>query len=419
MKGLTNHDHVAEPPLVRRPSPDSTDWRSVGLFMAVGAIAAAQIGKVLVALPALQQDFDLTPVQLAWIVSALNFAGAVLAVPLAICSIWIGQRRATLLALGTIAVASVVGFSARGTAVLIAARCVEGLGVTVILAVLPVLLVQVTAPQQLRQLLAFWPAIMPAVVATMLLSSPWAIDRYGWRPVWGVMAAAAIVCFGLMGFANRRVSRHSPTRIQQGRQLRELTTSLQVGRSLGNKSIWLLTVILACYSAQFLAVVTLLPITLLEERAVSAVGSGLLIGVAFVSNAAGCVLGIFTERHRLSTSALFVGPSAVMAASSWIAYQPTADVTARVFALLILAFAGGLIAAVAMAALPAAARDSNLTLGAALLVQGINLGQLAGPPTMAAVALLATGWQQSPIAVTFIASVAGAAGIAIRYTMEE
>jgi hypothetical protein len=66
-------------PPVQHPAvaaqPGSTVWSMVFLAIMAGILAATQVGKVHIALPAIRSDLSLSLVAGSWLISAMNFLG--------------------------------------------------------------------------------------------------------------------------------------------------------------------------------------------------------------------------------------------------------------------------------------------------------------------------------------------------------
>ena len=65
--------------------PTQTRWGVVAALLIAGVIAALQIGKASIALPALQRELMLTLTVASWVVGAYGMLGAFAGLPAGVC----------------------------------------------------------------------------------------------------------------------------------------------------------------------------------------------------------------------------------------------------------------------------------------------------------------------------------------------
>src|SRR5580692_2976267 len=113
-------------------SSQTTSWITVLLAIAAGVLAAFQVGKVHIALASIRQSFSLSLVSASWILSALSIVGLFAAIPTGTISARIGNKRAVVIGLVLIAIASAVGGFSPSLFWLLASRLIEGIGFVIV-----------------------------------------------------------------------------------------------------------------------------------------------------------------------------------------------------------------------------------------------------------------------------------------------
>ncbi|HJM52189.1 MAG TPA: MFS transporter [Alphaproteobacteria bacterium] len=372
-----------------RASPRETRWGVVVVVVLAAAVAAFQVGKVPVALPLLRHDLGLSLFGAALVVAVLSAVATLVAIVVGTASDALGARRLSLLALGTIAGASLAGAFADGVAWLLLTRIFEGLGVIVLFAAGPAMILRAVSERHTRLAFAAWGSYMPLGLAAMVLLSPLLLAPLGWRGLWIVNAALAAV-FAAVYLLGTRATPDPPG----GAATRHLGRDL--GAVLGARGPWLLALAFAAYGTHYLCVIAFLPTYLGEQHGLGAAAAAAIVGLAIAANvpgnlAAGWLLHRGASRRRLLSLAVLV-----MAASSVLIFQPGTPLPALVFLTTAFSGIGGLVPASLFSAVPAYAPSPALV-GATsgLILQCVNMGQLAGPPIFAAV-VSAWSWARAP-----------------------
>lgn len=377
-------------PSTPAPAPSATRWPVVLMLVGAGVVAAFQIGKAPAALPIVRADLGLSLTQAAWVVSIFNAIGIVAGMALGALAERVGHRRAALGGLGIIAVASAAGAGATGATGLLAARFLEGLGFMTVVVATPALLVRAAAPADVKLAFGFWSTYMPTGTAAMMTAAPALIAATGWRGLWLVNAALAVLFVFALARATRGLASRGAS--ASGSVVGDMRTTVAAP---GPR---LLALIFACYTVQFLGVLGLLP-TLLVERDGLAPGLAAVLGSAAVAiNIPGNLLGGWVVHRGLSRGTVVLGVSAVMAACAPLIYGAGLPLPARYGACLLLSFVGGMLPAVVLGAGPVLAPSArHLAITNGLIMQGSNLGQVIGPPAVAAMAAGRGGWEAAPI----------------------
>nr|WP_239520364.1 MFS transporter [Blastococcus saxobsidens] len=364
--------------------------------MGAGVVAAAQIGGAAAALPVLQDEFGLSPSTAAWYlstVSALSAAGGVLLG-------WLGQTlgfgRQVRLGLLAIVVADLGGAAVDSLTGLLLARVGEGLGLVMVILAAPPLLAEVSGPAHRRLVAGGWGAYMPVGSGLAALLVPSAIGLVGWR---GASVVDACLAAAVLLAVLRRVP---PTGVRGRASVGGLLGALR------SPSVVVIAVAFALYSAQYLAVVGLLPASLVADAGLSVAAAGLVGAVVFLVNAPANVLGAYLLHRGAPLRWVIPAGCAGMAVTVWGVLDPALPLGLRIASAMAFSFISGLVPSALFAGL-AAVSAGTASAGAAigLVTQGSGVGQLLGPPLVVAVGTaLAPGAAQSAVLVGLAALVA-------------
>lgn len=385
-----------------------TDWPRVCLLVAAGMVAACQIGKVPPALPALRLDLGIGLVTAGWVLGLFNLLGVIAGSMTGALAAVVGERRAALGGLWLVAAAGALGAAAPGESWLLASRFVEGTGFLVVVIAIPALLARVAAPADLKLAFGLWGAYMPVGTATMILAAPALMEAAGgWRGLWlanaGLMAAIAVT----LARATAGTALARPAAVRRGDRAVVAGILSDLRRTVAAPGPLLLAVAFGSYTLQYLALTGFMPTIFVEQDFAPAAAAQLTALVvlvnAFGNFAGGTLLYRGLERWLLMTIA-----SATMALSTLLIYSASAGFAWRYAACLTFSFVGGLLPTSALGGAAALAPEKRLIpIANGLVVQGSNIGQVVGPPSVAALAAWAGGWQMSPL--IFIA--AGSVGV--------
>jgi len=168
------------------------------------------------------------------------------------------------------------------------------------------------------------------------------------------------------------------------------------------------------YAAQYLSVFAFLPI-LLTARGLSPGTAALLTAAAAFVNAPGNLFGGWLRSRGAPAWLLICAASVVMGSSAVGIYHESLPLGWRLVCCVALSFFGGLIpaslieGAAALAPSPGAVAAST-----GLVMQGSTLGQVAGPPLVAAIATAAGGWSRTPVPLGASAAIAFVLALALR-----
>jgi DHA1 family inner membrane transport protein len=145
--------------------PTTTAWFAVGVVVASGIVAALQVGKVAIAIPALRADLGLNLAAAGWVMAIFSVLGAVGGIPAGATVNRFGDRKLLMLGLLTVAVGSAAGAFAGGYWGLLGSRVIEGLGFVLIIVAGPALLQRIVAAHHQGVVFGMWSAYMPTGMA--------------------------------------------------------------------------------------------------------------------------------------------------------------------------------------------------------------------------------------------------------------
>jgi MFS family permease len=386
-----------------------TDWPRVGLLVAAGVVAAFQIGKVPPALPVLRDDLSIGLVTAGWVLALFNLLGVVAGSVIGALAAGWGERRTLVAGLWLVAAASAAGAAAGGAGWLLATRFVEGAGVLAVVIAIPALIARAATPRDMKLAFGLWGAYMPVGTAIMILLAPWCIAAAGWRGLWLIDAALTAAMAMLLAAATAAAPlarRAGAARATPQALLADLRRTVTAPGPL------LLMLAFAAYTLQYLALTGFLP-TIYGEGGFAPAAAAQLTALVVLCNALGNLMGGALLHRGLPRWVLIAAASAFMALSTLVIYAPTAFAW-RYGACLAFSFVGGLLPTSVLGGTAALTPDPRLVpIANGLVVQGSNIGQLIGPPAVAALAAASDGWQLSPL--VFLG--AGTLGVAAAFLL--
>ncbi len=361
------------------------------LVLAAGVVAAVHVGKLAPALPYLQQDLNISWVTAGFLLSLVQMAGMLLA---AIMGVWMdgmGLRRSLVAGLALLGLASIAGALARDATWLANMRALEGVGFLMVVVSAPGLIRRLVPAERLSQALGFWGAYMPSGTALALLLGPGLIASLNW-PAWWVLTGLVAIAMAW------QVWRHVPLDpVKANSPGPSVGKGLRV--TLGAAGPWLAALSFAVYSGQWMAIIGFLP-TLYSLAGLSGIWLGILTAVAAAANMVGNIAsGRLIGAGWPVRSTLWLG-FGLMALGSSLAFVPVTEPWPwlRYAAVLLFSAGGGLVPGTLFflaVRLAPSERQVATTLG---WVQQLSaMGQFAGPPLVAALAMRAGGWQWTPL----------------------
>ncbi|MBT2784318.1 MFS transporter, partial [Lysobacter sp. ISL-52] len=188
-------------PLPAAPTAARTDWLAVAAVFFGGLVAALQVGKAAIALPALSADLGLDLRSGGWVMAVFGLLGLFASMPAGALVARLGDRSLQVAGLAAMALGSALGSQAHSLHALLATRVLEGAGFLLFAVAGASVLQRLSKPQDRNTVFAIWSCYMPAGMALALATGA-ALD--GWRGYWELnallcAAAAAVLWFGVRG----------------------------------------------------------------------------------------------------------------------------------------------------------------------------------------------------------------------------
>ncbi len=364
-----------------RATAGRTDWWVVALVVAAGIAASFQIGKAAIAIPLLQVETGRDLAVLGWVSSIFAVLGLFGGVPVGALAARFGDRRMLLLGLLMLAIGSVLGAVASGLGLLLACRVVEGAGFLMVSVSGPALLRRCVGVRDREIAMALWSCFMPAGMALAMLLGPL---FGGWRAIWLAGAGFALVVGVAVAL---RVPAAMAGAVVSWRQL-----AADAGRMFLTRGPFLLAVCFALYAMMFFAVLSFLPVLLIERMHSSLAVAGLLSGLATAGNIAGNLIAGALLARGVPRLIVLAGASFAMGLAAVFVFLPLLPPTGSFLSGILFATAGGFVPATLLSTAALLAPRPNLVPASiGLLMQGSNLGQVMGP-TVVGLVISGIGW---------------------------
>jgi predicted MFS family arabinose efflux permease len=354
-----------------------TRWGLVFLLICAGIIAAFQVGKAAIAVPALREDLDISLVFASWIVGALGALGALIGVPAGLTFSRLPPRRMILIGLTALGAGSIAGSIAGNGTFLLVTRVVEGFGFICTILSTPRMFALVTKPADTPLSFALWGCYMPLGSAIMMLAGPAFIANFGWQGLWlfnGMLPLAYAALLARLDIPGADIAQKSQ---------RTLLGDLREG--FGTPGPTLVGLAFGLYTFQYFALASLFPTLLVDRLGLSIGAAGLISAGTVLANGVGNLAAGFFVRLGTPLWAILIGG---YAASGLLAFGIFNDATpvavVAILAAVSLAITG-LIPASIFAAAPSIGKTPALlgiTLGLTTQI-GVS-GQLFGPTVLAA-----------------------------------
>ena len=372
-----------------------------------GVCAALHVGKLPPALPVLQETLNITLVQAGFLLSAVQIASMTLGLAVGLSADSLGLRRSMLVGLGLLSFASISGGFVDDAQSLLFLRALEGLGFLLVVMPAPALIRRTVDAFQLSGRMGWWGTYMPTGSALALLMGPWVIAGLNWAAWWWLLGA--VTAFALAAVWLCVPDAQAPAPLHDNAANDAWPKRLVL--TLKSPGPWLVSLTFAVYSSQWLAVVGFLP-TVYAELGLTAGMAGVLSACVALANVSGNIMsGRLLQRGWPAQRLLLIGFATMTlgAIGAYAVWQGEGLPTAMRFACVVMFSAvGGLIPGTLFScALRLAPSEGTVSTTVGYMQQLSALGQFAGPPLVAWVAVSAGGWEWT-WTVTAALSLAGA-----------
>ncbi|WP_254262599.1 MFS transporter [Marinobacterium weihaiense] len=364
------------------------------VVMLAGITAALHIGKLPPAIPVLQTELGVSLVQAGFLLSLVQLAGMIAGALIGVLADSAGLRRSILTGLGILTLTSLLGGFAGSATELLLLRGFEGLGFLLVTLSGPGLIRQLVAPEKLSLRLGWWGCYMGFGTGTGLLAGPWLMQQLGWQGWWWLIAALTL---GMLVWVRLVVPGDvRDTNPRTGSPLSGLRALLgRLKLTLSSPGPWLVALIFATYSGQWLSVIGFLP-SIYTQAGLEGAVVGVLTAVAAVANVVGNVASGRLLHAGVGARQLLYAGFAVMSLTTWTAFSGlTAELPwLRYLAVLVFSSVSGVIPGVLFSLAVRLAPDSSVVSTAVgWMLQLSALGQFVTPPLIGALAVWAGGWE--------------------------
>ena len=361
-------------------------WPRVFGIFAIGVTAAFLVGKVPAALPVLRNELGVSLFEAGLLVSMLSFVAALAGVLIGALAEASGQRRTAMAGLVVAAAAGIAGSMAHDPHQLLLARAGEGIGFFMISVSLPGLIIQLSDSRRRQSAMGLWGAYLPFGAGLVLLAGGIAIATIGWRGVWlGISMILATMMLVLIWAAPSRAPRPSSG-------MKPLDIASAIGTTLAARGALMLAVTFGCYSGQYLALTSFVPLILVEEAQWALPTAAGAAAVVMIANAVGNIIAGLLLDRGLSRATLILVAAGAMAVGSALVMSDGLPVWLRLAGALFFSTLGGMIPGALFAGVrqhaPSAAHISTVN---GLMLQSSSIGQFIGPALAALLVSLGNG----------------------------
>jgi nitrate/nitrite transporter NarK len=408
----TTDTTVPGPETIGHHAPDVAvdNYAWVILLVAFLASVAAPLNqfKVPPLMPVLMEAFQLSLGQAGMLMSIFALTGLILALPAGIIMQKLGPKVAGLIAVGSLAVGSLLGVVSSTAGLMLFSRVIEGIGMGLIAVVAPATITMWFPREKQGVPLGLWATWVPVGSLIMYNLAPWLATTFGWQAVWWFGAGFAVITFVLYGL----LMRTPPTASSPRQSGAAAPTPPKLSEGLANRDIWLLAVHFSCFAGAFLAFGTFFPTFLATERGYD-LGQAAFIAslstmvILFSAPLAGWVSDQIGSRKLvytvpfILTALMFLLPFRLF---GWQIY---------VF-LIVQGLMVGAIPTATFAAVPEVMNKPQLAgIGMAILMTGQNLGMFVGPAVFGGL-IESIGWVTAGILLIPVCAVGIIAGWLVR-----
>ncbi|QJD71365.1 CynX/NimT family MFS transporter [Marinobacterium sp. LSUCC0821] len=361
------------------------------IVLFAGIVAAFHVGKLAPAIPVLQAEMGISLVEGGLLLSLVQFVGMSSGVFWGFAVGRIGLRRSVLMGLSLLTVVSLLGGFAQSAAQLLLLRALEGMGFVLVALSGPGLMRAIVPPERLNLSIGWWGTFMGLGAGSAMFLGPLFMEQLSWHGWWWSSALLTLgTLFVVIAVIDGSVDQQGA--VAKTPLLASLSDNLS--QVLRKEGPWLVAVMFAAYSGQWLAVIGFLP-TIYTNAGISGFIVALLTALVALVNAGGNVMGGRLLHKGLSAERLLIIVFGLMGLMTWITYSTlfAEFIWLQILAVMLFSAVGGIIPAVLFAvAVQRAPRPDLVPTTIGWVQQMSALGQLSTPPLFAWVAVQVGGW---------------------------
>ena len=361
----------------------------IALFLViVGISAALHVWKLAPALPALQNELQLSLVESGFLLSSVQIGGMSLGLIIGLFAERIGLKRCIVIGMSILVLGSIASTLTDHKSVVLLCRALEGCGFLMVVLPVPALIKRLVAPQQLSQVMGLWGCYMPMGAVITLLAGSWFLTLGSWRFLWLILGGLSLFMTVLAGLIIPADSRSANASRTNDHALLNM-----VSLTLRTKKVWLVALVFCVYAAQWAGVIGFLP-TFYIAGDISGMLAGFLRGMVAGANILGNLgAGRLLQKKIAPQQLLFFGFTTMMVCAV-LAFGVKIGLLWQFLAILTFSAVGGLIPATCFYLAVNVAPSPQTTSSTVGWVQQLSsLGQFFGPPAVALAVNSLGGWQ--------------------------
>jgi MFS family permease len=280
-----------------------------------------------------------------------------------------GQLRLAVAGLLVAAIAGAAGAQVHTAGWLIASRVAEGVGFFMMSVSLPGLIIRLADDRTRQTAMGLWGAYLPLGAGLVLLAGGVIITALGWRGLWLAISASYVVFLAALVWA-------APEQAAPARP----AGAGRIATVLKTPGAVMLAVVFGCYSGQYMAVTSFVPLILVERAGWALAPAAAVGALVMVANTTGNVASGFLLDRGWQRRTLILLAAAMMATGAVIVMSEALPVALRIAGAVLFSSFGGMIPGSLFAGVPRhAPSPAHVSTVNGLMLQGVAIGQLIGP----------------------------------------
>lgn len=205
-----------------KPMSMGRRWLIFFTVYCVGIFAGFNMFKAPPLFVALMPQLGFTEDSIGWVMSMFSIIGVILAFPAGGILKKLGIKTSLLITAASVAIGAGLGAVATSAEMLLATRFIEGIGLGLISVVGPAAVTTIIPQEKQGLAMGIWTVWFPFAIVLALNISPAIFAIGGWRVVWWVGAALALISFFMALFIYKQPVQDEPAGANAGGELSEL-----------------------------------------------------------------------------------------------------------------------------------------------------------------------------------------------------